>query len=121
MIDKGIWAEAVDQVTDLIAAVDAHNNQWVSEDKHFNLNPLEMLIILDVLRSVSIEPMDDNTFPRGVVIIQELMPRYEEYTNWLAKAPGRNVTAVLRRIARMIFDFEQHKIALLPHSYGFPV
>lgn len=121
MIEKQIWARAVDQVADLIAAVEDYNNQWASKDRHFSLNPLELLIVLDVLRSVAIDPMDDSTFPHGVAIIEELMPRYEEYTNWLAKAPGRNMTAVLRRIARMIFDFEEHKIKQMPHSYGFPV
>lgn len=111
MINKADWRQTVQTVLTLIQNVDAFNAAAATPCKQFRLNPLEMLLVLDVLRSIHDEQWVDKDPEIEVVMVQirAAMERYTEYTLWVGKLPGRNLITVIQRVARVSTDFTQHR------------
>lgn len=112
MITTANWRQTVQAVLDLIQDVDTFNAAHPSPCEHFRLNPLEMLLVLDVLHNVyttSHWPDPDPVSQSALTSIQDAMPRYGEYVLWLGKLPGRNYSTVVRRLERVQADFKQRR------------
>jgi hypothetical protein len=111
MINKANWYQTVQNVLTLIRDVDTFN-AGTNPCHHFRLNPLEMLLVLDVLHNVQADPKcqwsePDPEMQTFLASIKDVMQRYHEYALWLGKLPGRNYPTVVRRLERVQADFKQ--------------
>lgn len=112
MINKTDWHQTVQTVLALIQDVDAFNAACTTPCECFRLNPLEMLLVLDVLHNVHVSyhwPDADPESQTALTTIQNAMRHYSEYALWLGKLPGRNYPTVVRRLERVQADFKQRR------------